>query len=142
YDELDDILGNIGTTFLGLTVGCARCHDHKFDAIPARDYYRLLAAFTTVVRTEVELDLDPAGYAKAKAAFDAEHAPFAAAVAKFEKEQLPQRFAEWEKAGGESPAWYWPAARSAFAVPAEKRTSEQAAALLRWFGTQDIDWQK
>jgi mono/diheme cytochrome c family protein len=53
YDELDDILGNIGTTFLGLTVGCARCHDHKFDAIPARDYYRMLAAFTTVVRTEV-----------------------------------------------------------------------------------------
>ena len=77
YDELDDMLGNIGTTFLGLTVGCARCHDHKFDAIPARDYYRMLSAFTTTVRTEVDLDLDPEGYAKAKAAFDAEHAPFA-----------------------------------------------------------------
>ncbi|MCI0703532.1 MAG: PSD1 and planctomycete cytochrome C domain-containing protein [Planctomycetia bacterium] len=97
YDELDDMLGNIGTTFLGLTVGCARCHDHKFDAIPARDYYRMLSAFTTTVRTEVELDLDPQGYAKAKTAFDADHAPFVAAIAKFEKEQLPGKFALWEK---------------------------------------------
>src|SRR5205807_2557504 len=34
--------------FLGLTVGCARCHDHKFDPIPQRDYYRLLAFFHNV----------------------------------------------------------------------------------------------
>ena len=61
----------------------------------------------------MEINLDLAGYRKAKAAFDAEHAPFSATVAKFEKEQLPGRFAEWEKAGGESPAWYWPAARAA-----------------------------
>jgi cytochrome c553 len=112
YDELDDILGNIGTTFLGLTIGCARCHDHKYDAIPARDYYRMLSAFTTVVRTEVDLDLDPQGYAKAKAAFDAEHAPFVAAVEMFQKEQLPARFAEWEKARGGKPipadAWVLP----------------------------------
>ena len=58
YDELDDMLGNIGTAFLGLTVGCARCHDHKFDPIPARDYYRMLSTFTTTVRSEVDLDLD------------------------------------------------------------------------------------
>ena len=103
YDELDDILGNIGTTFLGLTVGCARCHDHKFDAIPARDYYRMLSAFTTAVRAEAELDLDPAGYAKAKAAFDTEHAAFTTALATFEKEQLPARFAAWEKARSDKP---------------------------------------
>ncbi|VTR99844.1 membrane protein : Uncharacterized protein OS=Pirellula staleyi (strain ATCC 27377 / DSM 6068 / ICPB 4128) GN=Psta_3349 PE=4 SV=1: PSCyt1: PSCyt2: PSD1 [Gemmata massiliana] len=97
YDELDDVLANVGTTFLGLTIGCARCHDHKFDAIPARDYYRMLAAFTTTVRTEVDLDLDPQGYLKAKAAFDANHKQFTDALAKFEKEQLPVRFAAWEK---------------------------------------------
>src|SRR5262245_13447320 len=94
---MDDMLANIGTTFLGLTIGCARCHDHKFDAIPARDYYRMLSAFTTVVRTEMEFDLDPAGYAKAKAAFDMEHKQFTEALAKFEKEQLPTRFAAFEK---------------------------------------------
>jgi hypothetical protein len=40
-DELEDIVGLVGQTFLGLTVHCARCHDHKFDPIPQRDYYAL-----------------------------------------------------------------------------------------------------
>ncbi len=42
---LDDIITATGGAFLGLTVNCARCHDHKFDPIPAEDYYRLRAAF-------------------------------------------------------------------------------------------------
>jgi hypothetical protein len=112
YDELDDMLGNIGTTFLGLTIGCARCHDHKYDAIPARDYYRMLSAFTTTVRSEVELDLDPEGYRKAKAAFDAEHRAFADALAKYAKDELPAKFAAWEKARGGKPValdWISPA---------------------------------
>ena len=45
YDELDDIVGTTGAAFLGMTVACARCHDHKFDPIPQRDYYALLALF-------------------------------------------------------------------------------------------------
>jgi cytochrome c553 len=58
YDETDDQLATIGTAMLGLTVGCARCHDHKFDPIPQRDYYRLLSTFTTTVRSEVDLKLE------------------------------------------------------------------------------------
>ncbi|MFM8271479.1 MAG: DUF1549 domain-containing protein, partial [Gemmata sp.] len=100
YDELDDMLGNIGTTFLGLTVGCARCHDHKYDAIPARDYYRMLSAFTTVVRTEVELDLDSDKYAQLRSKFDAEHKQYLDALAKYEKEQLAAKFVAWEKERG------------------------------------------
>ena len=42
-DSLDEIVTNIGQTFLGLSVGCARCHDHKFDPIPQRDYYAMQA---------------------------------------------------------------------------------------------------
>ena len=42
YDMLDDMLSTIGSVFLGTTIGCARCHDHKFDAIEQLDYYRLL----------------------------------------------------------------------------------------------------
>jgi hypothetical protein len=47
-EELEDILSAVGQTFLGLTVNCARCHDHKFDPIPQRDYYRLKAVFEGV----------------------------------------------------------------------------------------------
>lgn len=50
YDELDDIVSTTGSALLGLTIGCARCHDHKYDPIPARDYYRLLSAFKTSQR--------------------------------------------------------------------------------------------
>ena len=44
---LDDVTHSTATTFLGLTLGCAKCHDHKFDPIPAKDYYRVQAAFAT-----------------------------------------------------------------------------------------------
>lgn len=53
YNELDDMISTIGTGLLGLTFGCARCHDHKYDAIPARDYYRMLGALVCGDRAEV-----------------------------------------------------------------------------------------
>src|SRR5207247_2330507 len=51
-NDLDDIVATTGAAFLGLTVGCARCHDHKFDPIPQRDYYRLCAVFAGVQHGE------------------------------------------------------------------------------------------
>lgn len=47
-DELDEIIIGTSATFLGMTVGCARCHDHKFDPIPQTDYYALQAFFAGV----------------------------------------------------------------------------------------------
>jgi hypothetical protein len=47
-DELEDITGTVGQTFLGLTVNCARCHDHKFDPVRQVEYYRLTAALDGV----------------------------------------------------------------------------------------------
>jgi len=44
---LDDVTHGTAATFLGLTLGCARCHDHKFDPIPTRDYYRMQAVFAS-----------------------------------------------------------------------------------------------
>ncbi len=46
-DILVDIVNTTGKTFLGLTVECAQCHEHKFDPLSLRDYYRLQAFFTT-----------------------------------------------------------------------------------------------
>src|SRR5205814_4129892 len=48
YDYLDDMIGTIGRGVLGLTVNCARCHNHKVDPIAQKDYYRLLAFFHNV----------------------------------------------------------------------------------------------
>ncbi|MBI3209555.1 MAG: DUF1553 domain-containing protein [Candidatus Solibacter usitatus] len=47
-DELDDMVTTTAHSFLALTVNCARCHDHKFDPIPTRDYYQLTAFFRGV----------------------------------------------------------------------------------------------
>jgi hypothetical protein len=109
YDELDDMINTTGTAFLGLTVGCARCHDHKYDPIPTNDYYRLISTFTTTVRSEVDLKLDPEGDKKARERYDREHAPYLAALADFEKTHLVGRLEEWEKnrtnAPSETPEW-------------------------------------
>jgi hypothetical protein len=47
-DELHDMVSTAGSAFLGLTVGCARCHDHKFDPVSTKDYYGLAAVFAGV----------------------------------------------------------------------------------------------
>ena len=98
YDELDDIVQTIGTSMLGLTIGCARCHDHKYDPIPTNDYYRFLSTFATTVRGEVDLIPDRAGYAKAVAKYEREHAPYVEAITRFDRESLPSRLDVWETA--------------------------------------------
>ena len=99
YDALDDMLATTGTAMLGLTVGCARCHDHKFDPIPTRDYYRMLSTFTTTVRSELELDLQPDVTRRAKLAFDEAHAPLVAAEKAYEERDLPAKFEAWQASG-------------------------------------------
>ncbi len=51
-DELDDMVTTTSSVFMGLTVGCARCHDHKYDPIPQRDYYRMQAIFFPFQKTD------------------------------------------------------------------------------------------
>ncbi len=53
YDQLDDVLGTTATTFLALTLRCARCHDHKFEPFSQADYYRMLAVFEPLKRPEI-----------------------------------------------------------------------------------------
>src|SRR5205814_909204 len=54
-DELHDMVSTTGSAFLGLTVGCARCHNHKFDPIPQTDYYAIKAVFEGVEHGERKL---------------------------------------------------------------------------------------
>ena len=55
-DRMENQLDVFGKTFLGLTIGCARCHDHKFDAISEKDYYSLAAYMQGSTRQEYPLD--------------------------------------------------------------------------------------
>jgi len=67
-DDLDDMLAAASHTFLGMTVNCARCHDHKFDPITQKDYYSLQAIFSGVQHADRELA--PADTAKHKEEID------------------------------------------------------------------------
>jgi hypothetical protein len=78
-DSIDEMVMNIGQTFLGLSVGCARCHDHKFDPITSKDYYAMQAFVAGVEYADRDL-----------------HTP-AAEAARAEEKQLKARLAEIDK---------------------------------------------
>jgi mono/diheme cytochrome c family protein len=67
-DALDEIVTNTGLTFLGLSLGCARCHDHKFDPVSQRDYYAMQAFFAGVEYGDRPLRTPEAEAARAEAA--------------------------------------------------------------------------
>ena len=56
---LDDITDTVGQAFLGHALQCAKCHDHKFDPVPTRDYYRMMAVFSTTQFAERDVAFLP-----------------------------------------------------------------------------------
>ncbi|HZS05087.1 MAG TPA: DUF1549 and DUF1553 domain-containing protein [Blastocatellia bacterium] len=86
-DELDDMVTTTSSVFLGLTVGCARCHDHKYDPIPQRDYYRMLAIFSPFKKTNRLLvaPVEEAAYKVRNKEIDAQVKPWKDKVAAIEK---------------------------------------------------------
>ena len=107
YDELDDMTATTGVAFLGLSVGCARCHDHKFDPIPTRDYYRLAATFTKTIRSEVELDLEPKANEKRRREFAEKSERLQAEINDYESGPLQTAFEKWIESGVELPTEDW-----------------------------------
>jgi len=71
HDVIDDRIDAVTRGMLGLTVACARCHDHKYDPIPTADYYSLYGVFQNSVEKFISLDLSPAS-SEAFAAFEKE----------------------------------------------------------------------
>jgi len=97
YEQLDDIVHTIGTSMLGLTIGCARCHTHKYDPVPVHDYYEMVSCFKEVGFTNAGIPQDPKEFQQKKAAFDADLAKLVAMRAEYEKEELHGKFVAWHK---------------------------------------------
>ncbi|MBA4188987.1 MAG: hypothetical protein C0467_13400 [Planctomycetaceae bacterium] len=119
-ERLAEMVNGMGSAFLGLTVACARCHDHKFDPFSAGDYYRLQAFFAPTAYFDFEFATaeEQAARKKALDALNAQiaplkgkvagiDAPYRAQVGKLKREYLEQKY------------------RDALDTPADKRTPEQ-----------------
>jgi mono/diheme cytochrome c family protein len=95
YDQLDDMMMTIGGSMLGMTLGCVRCHEHKYDPIPHQDYYAVAAALARTSHGPKTLDTDVAATDRAFEKHQSEHEPLVAALNDFAAKELPARFAAW-----------------------------------------------
>ncbi|MFT6864173.1 MAG: cytochrome c553 [Akkermansiaceae bacterium] len=96
YDELDDMAATTGTAMLGLTIGCARCHDHKFDPIPVKDYYQFVSIFTSTIRSEIDIPIDSASHTMALKKWQAIHKNALADLATHETgPETTEAFRKW-----------------------------------------------
>jgi len=120
-EVLTELTGAIGSVFLGLTVGCARCHNHKFDPIPQSDYYRLQAilAATELKDRPIATEAETAAAERARKDFEARLAPVRKEIEAIEK---PYR----ERLRSEKMAKLARKYVEALEIPKDKRTPEQA----------------
>ncbi len=95
YDQLDDMVATLGSSVLGMTIGCARCHDHKYDPIGHRDYYAMIACLGKAVQRDADIDPDPMTTKQKRDAWLVERAPVAAVAERFRREELPGQLARW-----------------------------------------------
>lgn len=96
YDAMDDMANTTGQAFLAMTIGCARCHDHKFDPIPQADYYRFVSNFVTTVRSNVEVEIAPVTPEEIDH-YEAKTNQLTAQLTAFESEELPRLLDKWIK---------------------------------------------
>jgi cytochrome c553 len=86
-DEMDDMVATTSSVFMGLTMGCARCHDHKYDPLPTKDYYRMVAIFNSSEKAEKPLvnEQEIAQHKELNKAVDEKQRPYKKQLAELEK---------------------------------------------------------
>ncbi len=120
-EKLTDYVDTTSQVFPGLTVGCARCHDHKFDPIPQKDFYRMQAVFAPAVNDRVFLEYNTARFSD-----------IAANTREFRLRQIGDQLSRiltpYRERLKQVKVDKLPAdVRAAFAIKADKRTPEQQA---------------
>ena len=135
--ELTEVTGTVGSVVLGLTLGCARCHDHKSDPLPTTDFYGLQAFFagaelldmTTASKAEKE------AYEKAETAAKEKTAPL--------RKRLAELEAPFRKAlSDEKHAMLTPLERELMTIPEAKRTPAQKRLIEGLGSTLMVRWEE
>ena len=133
YDELDDVVRTTSEGFLGLTIGCARCHDHKFDPIPQEDYYRFVSFVRGIRPTDKPLfRLDSATHRPldAKPMIDAWRAERSDRIASLKTRHLALTAEDDRRIAAALPTLS-AEVRQAYATPVGKRSDDQKLLLNR-----------
>jgi hypothetical protein len=119
-EVLTEMANGVAASFLGLTMGCARCHDHKFDPISQADYYRLQSFFAAAQPKEIDIAgvEERTAHASSLARLEAEMAPLQKRVAELEA-PYRSRLTAAKRAALERKY------RDALDIPADKRTAQQ-----------------
>jgi mono/diheme cytochrome c family protein len=140
-EAVGDRVDTTGTVFLGLSIGCARCHDHKFDPLTQRDYYRLFAFFNNSDDVNIEVPTPEEITLRSK---------IRSQVATLEKQRsarakaLAPEFDTWLASLEEVAPDHLPAAEvlAILDIPPIQRTDDQRAALVNAHLAQDDAWSQ
>lgn len=138
---LDDVTGTTGLALLGMTMGCAQCHDHKFDEILQTDYFRLQAFFTPAVPRDDLVDASPGDFARHRQQMAAWEEATRELRAEIDLLLDPKRTELRDYALGK----FRSEIRDAVALPPERRTPHQeqiARMALRQAQVKDADAAK
>jgi hypothetical protein len=142
-EAIIDRVSTTGSVFLGLTVGCAQCHDHKYDPISQREFYQLFAFFNSQDEPVINVAraADAPAYLEAAARFDLEKLKLQTSLAARNAELL-EGLSVWEKSLAEADRKKLPNhVRAVLAIPAAQRELSQVEVIETFVKEEDQEYQ-
>jgi hypothetical protein len=143
-EQVIDRVNTTGKVFLGLTIGCAQCHDHKYDPIGQREYYQFFSFFNSDVEKDIEAPLagERERYEVAKKEHESKQAELKAAVEE-RKTALPELQMKWESGLVVAELRKLPApVRDALLIEPDRRNEAQKKVIADHFAEHDAEQKK